>query len=68
MAHLSDCIRNAGSSVINNTHKAVQIRQKGNYKDRRVCVGPNGGSIQDLSSYNLNDQTQSLRLKERCGG
>lgn len=47
MAHLSDCIRNAGSSVINNTHKAVQIRQKGNYKDRRVCVGPNGGSIQD---------------------
>ncbi|WP_406465085.1 peptidase inhibitor family I36 protein [Streptomyces sp. NBC_01622] len=64
---MPDSIRSKGSSVINNSDRAVQVWQKDNYHGRRVCVGADGGSIQDLRSYGLNDQTHSLRFKNHCG-
>ncbi|TLS45653.1 hypothetical protein FE633_12810 [Streptomyces montanus] len=35
---------------------------------RWVCVTRSGGSIHDLRSYNLNDQTRSLKINRNdCG-
>lgn len=66
--HLPGYIRNNGSSVINNSSKTARVYQKKNYSGRRVCVGRNGGSIHDLRSYQLNDQTRSLKNNEKsCG-
>ncbi|MFC9431267.1 peptidase inhibitor family I36 protein [Streptomyces sp. NPDC056987] len=59
--HLPDYIRNAGSSVINNSGRTARVYQKDNYFGRHVCVGANGGSLHDLRSYQLNDVTHSLK-------
>ncbi|WP_328842641.1 peptidase inhibitor family I36 protein [Streptomyces sp. NBC_00258] len=69
VSHLPDYIRSNGSSVINNSSRTARVYQNDNYGGRRVCVGRNGGSIQDLRSYQLNDTTHSLRNNDTaCGG
>ncbi|MFD9044001.1 MULTISPECIES: peptidase inhibitor family I36 protein [Streptomyces] len=69
VSHLPDYIRSNGSSVINNSSRTARVYQSDNYSGRRVCVGRNGGSIQDLRSYQLNDTTHSLRNNDTaCGG
>ncbi|WP_329876074.1 peptidase inhibitor family I36 protein [Streptomyces sp. BE20] len=66
--HLPDYIRGAGSSVINNSGRTARVYQKDNYFGRHVCVGRDGGTINDLRSYQLNDVTHSLKINDTvCG-
>ncbi|WP_327075529.1 peptidase inhibitor family I36 protein (plasmid) [Kitasatospora purpeofusca] len=66
--HLPDYIRGAGSSVINNSGRTARVYQKDNYFGRHVCVGREGGTINDLRSYQLNDVTHSLKVNDTlCG-
>ncbi|MEW1637567.1 peptidase inhibitor family I36 protein [Streptomyces sp. NPDC093801] len=66
--HLPDYIRGKGSSVINNSNRTARVYQKDNYFGRHVCVGHDGGTINDLRSYQLNDTTHSLRNNDTpCG-
>ena len=66
--HLPDYIRGAGSSVINNSSRTARVYQKDNYFGRHVCVGHDGGTINDLRSYQLNDTTHSLKNNDTpCG-
>ncbi|MGV9269547.1 peptidase inhibitor family I36 protein [Kitasatospora sp. NPDC003701] len=66
--HLPDYIRRAGSSVINNNGRTAQVYQKDNYIGRHVCVGRDGGTINDPRSYQLNDITHSLKINDTpCG-
>ncbi|MGW3628527.1 peptidase inhibitor family I36 protein [Streptomyces sp. NPDC000880] len=61
-------IRDRGSSVRNNSGKTARVYEKRNYSGRWVCVTRSGGSIHDLRSCNLNDQTRSLRINNNdCG-
>ncbi|MGW7385271.1 peptidase inhibitor family I36 protein [Streptomyces sp. NPDC054794] len=66
--HLPDYIRGRGSSIINNSSRTARVYQKDNYFGRHVCVGREGGTINDLRSYQLNDTTHSLRNNDTpCG-
>ncbi len=66
--HLPDYIRGQGSSIINNSSRTARVYQKDNYFGRHVCVGRDGGTINDLRSYQLNDTTHSLRNNDTpCG-
>ncbi|MEV0194447.1 peptidase inhibitor family I36 protein [Kitasatospora purpeofusca] len=66
--HLPDYIRGAGSSVINNSGRTARVYQKDSYFGRHVCVGRDGGTINDLRSYQLNDVTHSLKVNDTlCG-
>ncbi|WSB39105.1 peptidase inhibitor family I36 protein (plasmid) [Streptomyces scopuliridis] len=61
-------IRDRGSSVKNNSSKTARVYEKRNHSGRWVCVTRSGGSIHDLRSYNLNDQTRSLKINNNdCG-
>lgn len=61
-------IRDDGSSIRNNSGKTARVYEKRNHHGRWVCVTRSGGSIHDLRSYNLNDQTRSLKINNNdCG-
>jgi hypothetical protein len=65
---LPSSIHDRGSSVRNNSDRTARVYEKRNYSGRWVCVTRSGGSIHDLRSYNLNDQTRSLRINRNdCG-
>ncbi|MDW6064193.1 peptidase inhibitor family I36 protein [Streptomyces sp. FXJ1.4098] len=65
---LPTTIRNRGSSIRNNSDRIARVYEKRNYAGRWVCVTRSGGSIHDLRSYNLNDQTRSLKINRNdCG-
>lgn len=61
-------IRDRGSSIRNSSGKTARVYEKRNHSGRWVCVTRSGGSIHDLRSYNLNDQTRSLKINSNdCG-
>ncbi|MER5755958.1 peptidase inhibitor family I36 protein [Streptomyces sp. NPDC002088] len=65
---LPSAIRDRGSSIRNNSDRTARVYEKRNYGGRWVCVTRSGGSIHDLRSYNLNDQTRSLKINRNdCG-
>ncbi|MGW3572075.1 peptidase inhibitor family I36 protein [Streptomyces sp. NPDC000941] len=65
---LPTAIRDRGSSIRNNSDRIARVYEKRNYAGRWVCVTRSGGSIHDLRSYNLNDQTRSLKINRNdCG-
>ncbi|WP_327328687.1 peptidase inhibitor family I36 protein (plasmid) [Streptomyces sp. NBC_01210] len=65
---LPAAIRDRGSSIRNNSDRTARVYEKRNYSGRWVCVTRSGGSIHDLRSYNLNDQTRSLKINRNdCG-
>ncbi|MFE7779280.1 peptidase inhibitor family I36 protein [Streptomyces sp. NPDC057445] len=65
---LPSAIRDRGSSIRNNSDRTARVYEKRNYAGRWVCVTRSGGSIHDLRSYNLNDQTRSLKINRNdCG-
>ena len=65
---LPSAIRDRGSSIRNNSGRTARVYEKRNYAGRWVCVTKSGGSIHDLRSYNLNDQTRSLKINRNdCG-
>ena len=65
---LPAAIRDRGSSIRNNSNRTARVYEKRNYSGRWVCVTKSGGSIHDLRSYNLNDQTRSLKINRNdCG-
>ncbi|TLS45690.1 hypothetical protein FE633_13045 [Streptomyces montanus] len=65
---LPSAIRDRGSSIRNNSARTARVYEKRNYSGRWVCVTRSGGSIHDLRSYNLNDQTRSLKINRNdCG-
>jgi hypothetical protein len=66
--NLPSSIRDRGSSVRNNSGRTAPVYEKRNNAGRWVCVTRRGGSIHDLRSYNLNDQTRSLKINRNdCG-
>jgi hypothetical protein len=65
---LPTAIRDRGSSIRNNSDRTARVYEKRNHSGRWVCVTRSGGSIHDLRSYNLNDQTRSLKINRNdCG-
>lgn len=65
---LPSSIRDRGSSIRNNSDRTARVYEKRNHAGRWVCVTRSGGSIHDLRSYNLNDQTRSLKINRNdCG-
>ncbi|MFF3505371.1 peptidase inhibitor family I36 protein [Streptomyces sp. NPDC003247] len=65
---LPSAIRDRGSSIRNNSDRTARVYEKRNHSGRWVCVTRSGGSIHDLRSYNLNDQTRSLKINRNdCG-
>ncbi|MFF3501676.1 peptidase inhibitor family I36 protein [Streptomyces sp. NPDC003247] len=61
-------IRDRGSSIRNNSARTARVYEGRNHSGRWVCVTRSGGSIHDLRSYNLNDQTRSLKInRNNCG-
>ncbi|MFJ9591051.1 peptidase inhibitor family I36 protein [Streptomyces acidicola] len=65
---LPSSIRDRGSSIRNNSDRTARVYEKRNHSGRWVCVTRSGGSIHDLRSYNLNDQTRSLKINRNdCG-
>jgi hypothetical protein len=65
---LPTAIRDCGSSIRNNSDRTARVYEKRNHSGRWVCVTRSGGSIHDLRSYNLNDQTRSLKINRNdCG-
>jgi peptidase inhibitor family I36 len=65
---LPSAIRDRGSSIRNNSGRTARVYEKRNFSGRWVCVTRSGGSIHDLRSYNLNDQTRSLKINRNdCG-
>lgn len=65
---LPTVIRDRGSSIRNNSDRTARVHEKRNYAGRWVCVTRSGGSVHDLRSYNLNDQTRSLKINRNdCG-
>lgn len=65
---LPSAIRDRGSSIRNNSGRTARVYEKRNHSGRHVCITKSGGSIHDLRSYNLNDQTRSLRINRNdCG-
>ncbi|MEU0952559.1 peptidase inhibitor family I36 protein [Streptomyces niveus] len=68
VSELPSAIRDRGSSIRNNSDRTARIYESRNYNGRWLCVTKSGGSIHDLRSYNLNDQTRSLRINRNdCG-
>ncbi|MDQ0753916.1 hypothetical protein QF034_008147 [Streptomyces africanus] len=68
MKDLPSAIRDRGSSIRNNSDRTARVYEKRNHSGRHVCVTRSGGSIHDLSGYNLNDQTRSLKINRNdCG-
>lgn len=68
VSDLPSAIRDRGSSIRNNSDRTARVYENRNYNGRWVCVTKSGGSIHDLRSYNLNDQTRSLRINRNdCG-
>ncbi|TPQ21176.1 peptidase inhibitor family I36 protein [Streptomyces sporangiiformans] len=64
----ASAIRDRGSSIRNNSDRTARVYERRNYSGRWVCVTRSGGSIHDLRSYNLNDQTRSLKINRNdCG-
>ena len=67
VAELPSSIRDRGSSIRNASSRTARVYRHRLYTGSHVCVVP-GGSINDLRSYNLNDQTRSLRINNTyCG-
>ncbi|MFJ2746222.1 peptidase inhibitor family I36 protein [Streptomyces sp. NPDC087440] len=65
---LPSSIRDRGSSIRNNSDRTARVYEKRNHSGRWVCVTRSGGSIHDLRSYDLNDQTRSLKINDNdCG-
>ncbi|WP_169731484.1 peptidase inhibitor family I36 protein [Streptomyces glaucescens] len=65
---LPTAIRDRGSSIRNNSDRTARVYEKRNHSGRWVCITRSGGSIHDLRSYNLNDQTRSLKINRNdCG-
>ncbi|OSZ57575.1 hypothetical protein OQI_26605 [Streptomyces pharetrae CZA14] len=68
MKDLPTAIRCRGSSIRNNSDRTARVYEKRNHAGRWVCITRSGGSIHDLRSYNLNDQTHSLKINRNdCG-
>jgi hypothetical protein len=67
VSELPSSIRDRGSSIRNSSSRTARVYRHRLYTGSHVCVVP-GGSINDLRSYNLNDQTRSLRINNTyCG-
>jgi Peptidase inhibitor family I36 len=67
VSQLPASIRDQGSSIRNNSSRTARVYQHRLYTGAHVCLTPRG-SIADLRSYNLNDQTRSLRINNNgCG-
>ncbi|MFC4034692.1 peptidase inhibitor family I36 protein [Streptomyces polygonati] len=67
VAELPSSIRDKGSSIRNASNRTARVYRHRLYTGSHVCVVP-GGSINDLRSYALNDQTRSLRVNSSyCG-
>lgn len=65
---LAATIRDRGSSVRNNSDGTARVYEKRNFAGRWVYVTRSDGSIHDLRSYNLKDQTRSLCINRNdCG-
>ncbi|MEV6592574.1 peptidase inhibitor family I36 protein [Streptomyces acidicola] len=65
---LPSLIRDRRSSIRNNSDRTARVYEKRNHAGWWVCVTGSGGSIHDLRSYNLNDQTRSLKINRNdCG-
>ncbi|MFF0727934.1 peptidase inhibitor family I36 protein [Streptomyces sp. NPDC004134] len=65
---LPSALRGRGSSVRNNSDRTARVYEKRDYSGPWVCVTRSGGSVHDLRSYNLSDQTRSLRIDNNDRG